>query len=262
MIAAMALLILALALPRWGPLAGPPPAPGHDVVLMIDVSNSMGVEDAIPNRLRHGRRGRREHGQGPRPGTGQSRGRRRVRRPRCASLSLDRKFRGRSRRTSPSETGVRAAGRYRSRRRPRYRARRAGTRGTRRRAGDRHFLRWRRPPESLGATRRPPAPRISSCTRSPSATPTRITRFQFRLLAASRPSPFSTTVHPFARAALIRRSRRLRLRTEGSIVRLGLASGDLGRLYQSKIEPSARRRRESARPADGAERFPSSSSWH
>ena len=46
------------------------------------------------------------------------------------------------------------------------------------------------------------------------------------------------------------------LRTDGSIVRLGLASGDLGTLYQTKIEPAARRRRESTRLADRAERFP------
>jgi Ca-activated chloride channel family protein len=47
---AMACLILALAQPKWGRL-GPAPAPGHDVVLMIDVSRSMGAEDAVPFRL-------------------------------------------------------------------------------------------------------------------------------------------------------------------------------------------------------------------
>ena len=46
------------------------------------------------------------------------------------------------------------------------------------------------------------------------------------------------------------------LRTGGSIVRLGLASGDLGMLYRTKIEPAARQRREATRPADRAERFP------
>ena len=44
--------------------------------------------------------------------------------------------------------------------------------------------------------------------------------------------------------------------TDGSIVRLGLASGDLGTLYRTKIEPAARQRRESTRLADPAERFP------
>ncbi len=47
---AMACLVVALAQPKWGRL-GPAPAPGHDVVLMIDVSRSMGAEDAVPNRL-------------------------------------------------------------------------------------------------------------------------------------------------------------------------------------------------------------------
>jgi Ca-activated chloride channel family protein len=46
------------------------------------------------------------------------------------------------------------------------------------------------------------------------------------------------------------------LATNGSIVRLGLASGDLGALYRARIEPAARRRRESTRIADRAERFP------
>jgi Ca-activated chloride channel family protein len=45
-------------------------------------------------------------------------------------------------------------------------------------------------------------------------------------------------------------------RTDGSIVRLGLAAGDLGALYQAKIEPAARQRRESLRPADRPQRFP------
>jgi Ca-activated chloride channel family protein len=43
-------LIVALAQPRWGRLAGAPP-PGHDAILLVDVSRSMGVEDAVPNRL-------------------------------------------------------------------------------------------------------------------------------------------------------------------------------------------------------------------
>lgn len=43
-------LILALAQPKWGRF-GPPMAPGHDVVLLVDVSRSMGAEDAVPDRL-------------------------------------------------------------------------------------------------------------------------------------------------------------------------------------------------------------------
>lgn len=44
-------LILALARPRFGSIIGPPLPPGHDVVLLIDVSRSMGAQDAVPNRL-------------------------------------------------------------------------------------------------------------------------------------------------------------------------------------------------------------------
>jgi Ca-activated chloride channel homolog len=51
MVGSVSCLIVALAQPRWGRLAGPPLAPGHDVVLVIDVSRSMGVEDAVPSRF-------------------------------------------------------------------------------------------------------------------------------------------------------------------------------------------------------------------
>src|SRR5262249_53505220 len=44
-------LIVAMAQPRWGRLAGTPPPPGHDAILLMDVSRSMGVADAVPNRL-------------------------------------------------------------------------------------------------------------------------------------------------------------------------------------------------------------------
>ena len=48
---AIACLIVALAQPQWGRLGPPPLPPGHDVVLMVDVSRSMGAEDAVPDRL-------------------------------------------------------------------------------------------------------------------------------------------------------------------------------------------------------------------
>jgi Ca-activated chloride channel homolog len=48
---AAVLLIVALTRPRFGPVAGPPRPPGHDVILQIDVSRSMGAEDAVPSRL-------------------------------------------------------------------------------------------------------------------------------------------------------------------------------------------------------------------
>jgi Ca-activated chloride channel family protein len=51
MIAALAFLFLALAQPRFGRLASPALPPGQDVVLLVDVSKSMGVEDAVPSRL-------------------------------------------------------------------------------------------------------------------------------------------------------------------------------------------------------------------
>ena len=49
-LATIACLILAIAQPKWGRM-GPRPDPGHDVVLLIDVSRSMAAEDSVPNRM-------------------------------------------------------------------------------------------------------------------------------------------------------------------------------------------------------------------
>jgi Ca-activated chloride channel family protein len=48
---AMALVIVALGQPRWGRILGHDAPPGHDVAVVIDVSRSMGAEDAVPDRL-------------------------------------------------------------------------------------------------------------------------------------------------------------------------------------------------------------------
>lgn len=49
-LAALTLLLVALAGPRWGrPNAAG--SPGHDVVLLVDVSRSMAARDAVPDRL-------------------------------------------------------------------------------------------------------------------------------------------------------------------------------------------------------------------
>ena len=50
-VASIVCLIIALAQPRWGHLPGSALPPGHDLVLVIDVSRSMAAEDAVPNRL-------------------------------------------------------------------------------------------------------------------------------------------------------------------------------------------------------------------
>jgi Ca-activated chloride channel family protein len=48
---AAAWFVVALAQPRWGRSDRSPLPPGHDVVLAVDVSRSMGAEDAVPDRL-------------------------------------------------------------------------------------------------------------------------------------------------------------------------------------------------------------------
>jgi Ca-activated chloride channel family protein len=51
LIAAVSFTILALSQPRWGLSRSDRLPPGHDVVLLIDASRSMAAEDAVPNRL-------------------------------------------------------------------------------------------------------------------------------------------------------------------------------------------------------------------
>jgi Ca-activated chloride channel homolog len=50
-VGAIVCLIVAIAQPRWGNLPSPALPPGHDLVVVIDVSRSMAAEDAVPNRL-------------------------------------------------------------------------------------------------------------------------------------------------------------------------------------------------------------------
>jgi Ca-activated chloride channel homolog len=50
-VASIACLIMAVAQPRWGNLPAPSLPPGHDLVLVVDASRSMAAEDAVPNRL-------------------------------------------------------------------------------------------------------------------------------------------------------------------------------------------------------------------
>jgi Ca-activated chloride channel family protein len=51
MLAAAVLLIAAMARPRFGLSLGSPLPPGQDLVLLVDVSRSMAAEDAVPSRL-------------------------------------------------------------------------------------------------------------------------------------------------------------------------------------------------------------------
>ena len=47
----IACLIIAITQPRWGNLPSPNLPPGHDLVIVIDTSRSMAAEDAVPNRM-------------------------------------------------------------------------------------------------------------------------------------------------------------------------------------------------------------------
>ncbi len=50
-LAAVVFLATALARPRWGASEYPPLPEGRDIVIAVDVSRSMGAEDAVPDRL-------------------------------------------------------------------------------------------------------------------------------------------------------------------------------------------------------------------
>src|SRR4051794_30364125 len=50
-LAAIILLLLALAQPRWGRIFPPSQVSGHELVLVMDVSRSMAAQDAVPDRL-------------------------------------------------------------------------------------------------------------------------------------------------------------------------------------------------------------------
>ena len=245
-------LIFAMAQPRWGRLAAPPVPPGHDVVLMVDVSRSMGVEDAVPNRLAAAVE------------AAESLVNALAREP--ANRAAVVAFAGRGVLRCPLTENLGAVLAALHRLRPGA-VRPGGTDlgaglDTARDAlgpeehaegraivifsdGEDHLDRWS---SRLGRLRQEDivvhAVAIGDADQA-------------------HPVPDGKSGRPLlyhGEPVLSRRAdsalETVALRTDGSIVRLGLASGDLGTLYQTKIEPAARRRRESTRLADRAERFP------
>ena len=54
-VVAAGMLVLAMAGPRWGARYEDAPARGIDVMVVLDVSNSMLCEDVVPNRLQRGK---------------------------------------------------------------------------------------------------------------------------------------------------------------------------------------------------------------
>ena len=252
MVIAIALLIFALAQPRWGRLAAPPLPPGHDIVLLIDVSKSMGVEDAVPNRLAVAVESARSMVNAlaaeaaNRVAVVAFAGRGVIRYPLTENLgavldALDRLKPGIVR---PGGTDLGAA---------------------------------------LDAARDALGPEEHADGRAivlfsdgedhPERWSTRVDRLRQEDIVVHaiaigdpeqpHPVPEGKTAQPLryhGEPVLSRRADKaletITQRTDGTLIRLGMAASDLGALYQAKIEPAARRRRESTRLADRAEQFP------
>jgi Ca-activated chloride channel family protein len=246
------LLIIALAEPTWGRPSASLLPPGHDVVLAIDVSKSMGVEDAVPNRLAVAVESAESmvHALAGDPANRVAvvafAGRAVVRCPLTENFGavLDALHRLKPGVVSPGGTDLAA---------PLESARDAFGKEEHAQGrsivlfsdGEDHLDRWSAQVERL-----------------------RQENIMVHAIAIGdaehgHPVPDGHATEKLTHNGEPVESRRIdkaleaiALGTDGSLIRLGLTTGDLGTLYRAKIEPAARRRRESANPANRAERFP------
>ena len=251
-VASVACVIVAMAQPRWGRLAASLLPPGHDVVLLVDVSRSMGVEDAVPNRLAAAVEAAESlvnalaRDANTRVAVVAFAGRGVVRCPLTENLGavLDALHRLRPGAVRPAGTDLGAA--------------------------------LDKAREALGPEQHAEGRAIvvfSDGEDHPNTWSSRLDRLRQEDIVVhavaigdldqGHPVPDGKTGEPIQYQGEPVLSSRIdqpletvTRRTDGSIVKLGLASGDLGTLYRTKIEPAARRRRESTRLADPAERFP------
>lgn len=251
-IACAGCLILAMAQPRWGRLSAPPAPPGHDVVLMVDVSRSMAVEDAVPTRLGAAVEAAESlvnalaNEASNRVAVVAFAGRGVLRCPLTENLGavIDALHRLRPGSVQPGGTDLGAA---------LDKAREAF--GTQEHAegraiavfsdGEDHLDRWNARIELL---------RDDGIV---------VHAVAIGDAEAGHPVPDGKSAQPLRYHGQPVASRRndapletIARGTDGSIIRLGLASGDLGVLYRTKIEPAARQRRDAIRPSERAERFP------
>jgi Ca-activated chloride channel family protein len=253
-VGAIICLIIALAQPRWGNLPGSTLPPGHDLVLVIDVSRSMAAEDAVPNRLAMAVEMAdslvKPLGQDPanRAAVVAFAGRGVLRCPLTENLGAvrDALHRLQPGCVKPGGTDLGAAldaalEAFAADQQEHAQGRAIAIFSD----GEDHADRWR----------------------------SRIDRLRERDIvvhtvsigdaSSGHPVPADKSAEPLT----FRGEKVLSKRTDtfleaiangtgGTIVKLGLASSDLGKLYESKIEPLARRQHEISRLAGKAERFP------
>jgi Ca-activated chloride channel homolog len=253
-VAAIVCLIIALAQPRWGHLPGSALPPGHDIVLMIDVSRSMAAEDAVPSRLAVAVEMARSlvrplgRDQSNRAAVVAFAGRGVLRCPLTENLGavLDALGRLHAGSVKPGGTDLGAALDTAI-----DAVSVAGQEHAQGRAiaifsdGEDHADRWRSRIERL---------RQQDIV---------VHTISIGDAVNGHPIPMEKTAEPLTfrgEKVLSKRSdaslEAIARGTGGTIVKLGLASSDLGTLYESKIEPLARRQHEASRLAGKAERFP------
>ena len=248
----VACVIIAMAQPRWGRLSASPLPPGHDVVLLVDVSRSMGVEDAIPNRLASAVEAAESlvnalaREASNRVAVVAFAGRGVVRCPLTENLGavLDALHKLRPGVVNPGGTDLgRALDAARDAFGPEQHA--EGRAIVVFSDGEDHAEAW--------------SARVDRLRQEDIV----VHAVAIGDLDHGHPVPDGKSAEPlrYHGEQVLSQRKDLALesvarRTDGSIVKLGLASGDLGTLYQTKIEPATRRHRESTRLADPAERFP------
>jgi Ca-activated chloride channel family protein len=248
----VACVIIAMAQPRWGRLTASPLPPGHDVVLLVDVSRSMGVEDAVPNRLAAAVESAdslvnalaREASN--RVAVVAFAGRGVVRCPLTENLgaALDALHRLRPGVVRPGGTDLGAAlDAAREALGPEQHA--EGRAIVVFSDGEDHANNW--------------SSRLDRLRQEDIV----VHAVAIGDIDQGHPVPDGKTAAPVQyhgeqvlSSRIDQTLETITRQTDGSIVKLGLASGDLGTLYRTKIEPAARRRRESTRLADPADRFP------
>ncbi|MFI5458549.1 MAG: VWA domain-containing protein [Isosphaerales bacterium] len=245
-------VIVALAQPRWGRLAALPLPPGHDVVLMVDVSRSMAAEDAVPTRLAVAVEAAESlvnalaREPANRAAVVAFAGRGVLRCPLTENLGavLDALHRLRPGAVRPGGTDLGAAldAALEAVATDEHAQGRAVVVFS---DGEDHADRWSSRLERL---RQEDVVVHAVAIGDPDQ---------------GHPVPVEKTAQPLmyhGKQVLSQRSdtalEAIARRTGGVIMRLGLASGDLGTLYETKIEPAARTRREATRLAGQAERFP------
>jgi Ca-activated chloride channel homolog len=252
MIAAVVFLILALAQPRFGRLSGPPLPPGQDVVLLIDVSRSMGVEDAVPNRLAVAIDAAGSlvdalaRDPANRAGVVAFAGRGVLRCPLTENLGAAsdalKRLRPGSVRPGGTDLGAGLDAALDAFGQDEHAEGRAVVVFS---DGEDHAEHWRSRLERLARTGVVVhVVAIGDPEQGhpvPTGTPSTPLTYQGEQVLSHR---VDTALEAVAR------------QTEGAMLKLGLARADLGTLYRARIAPVARRKREVARIADRPERFP------